>query len=48
LLAGGVPVDGRFWGGTAKAVAAFQRRHGLTPDEVVGPKTLAALRKVTR
>jgi lysozyme len=29
---------------TTAAVVAFQKRHGLTPDAVVGPKTRAAIR----
>jgi hypothetical protein len=35
--------DGIFGSGTHAAVIAFQARHGLTPDGVVGPRTRAAL-----
>jgi hypothetical protein len=41
LLAG--PIDGVFGRGTERAVATFQRQHGLTPDGVAGPRTRAAL-----
>lgn len=37
------PADGRFGPGTLKAVQAYQRSRGLTPDGVVGPQTQAAL-----
>jgi GH25 family lysozyme M1 (1,4-beta-N-acetylmuramidase) len=37
-------VDGIFGTGTHNAVVAFQRRHRLLADGVVGPKTWAALR----
>lgn len=35
--------DGAFGSRTLAAVVAFQRAHGLTPDGVPGPATLAAL-----
>lgn len=35
--------DGIFGPGTHAAVVAFQARHGLTPDGVVGPRTSEAL-----
>ena len=35
--------DGRFGPQTAEAVAAFQRRAGLTPDGIVGSATRNAL-----
>jgi peptidoglycan hydrolase-like protein with peptidoglycan-binding domain len=37
-------VDGRFGRGTAAAVRAFQRAHGLSPSGAVGKATVAALR----
>jgi len=36
-------VDGVFGAGTKKAVIAFQKKNGLTPDGVVGSATAAAL-----
>ena len=39
----GIPADGVFGRGTARAVREFQRRHGLKADGVVGPATWAAL-----
>lgn len=38
-----VGVDGIFGPKTAKAVGACQKRYGLYPDEVAGPKTMTAL-----
>lgn len=37
------PVDGVYGGGTFEAVKAFQRKHGLTADGVVGPRTAEKL-----
>jgi lysozyme len=37
------PLDGVYGRGTAGAVKAFQRKHGLTADGIVGPQTRAAL-----
>jgi len=39
----GITDDGRFGSGTERAVIAFQRARGLTPDGIVGPKTWTAL-----
>ena len=39
----GGSVDGIFGSATKKAVIYFQRKNGLTPDGIVGNKTLAAL-----
>ena len=36
-------IDGVFGSGTKKAVIAFQKKNGLTPDGIVGPATLNAL-----
>jgi hypothetical protein len=36
------PVDGVLGGSTTAAVMRFQRRHGLTPDGVIGPRTRRA------
>ena len=36
-------IDGVFGSGTKKAVIAFQKKNGLTPDGRVGPATLKAL-----
>ena len=36
-------IDGDFGSGTAAAVRAFQRQHGLSDDGIAGPRTLAAL-----
>ena len=38
-----VQLDGRFGESTRQAVAGFQRRAGLHPDGVAGPRTLEAL-----
>jgi putative chitinase len=39
----GIAADGDFGPGTERAVKAWQSANGLTPDGVVGPKTLAKL-----
>lgn len=39
----GVSADGIFGFGTANAVKKWQRTNGLTPDGIVGPKTLAKM-----
>ena len=39
----GIAADGDFGPGTERAVKAWQAANGLTPDGVVGPKTLAKL-----
>jgi lysozyme family protein len=41
----GIRVDGAFGPQTHDAVVAFQRRHDLSPDGVVGAKTWAKLAK---
>lgn len=38
--------DGKFGTETLSAVRAFQSDNGLTPDGIVGPKTLAALQSI--
>ena len=42
---GSYGADGKFGSETLSAVRAFQHDNGLTPDGIVGPMTLAALRK---
>ena len=42
------PVDGIAGGATTAAVIRFQRRHGLTPDGVAGPKTRRAFGRFAR
>jgi peptidoglycan hydrolase-like protein with peptidoglycan-binding domain len=39
----GTPVTGTFDATTEEAVRAFQRRNGLVPDGIVGPRTWAAV-----
>jgi peptidoglycan hydrolase-like protein with peptidoglycan-binding domain len=41
-------VDGIFGGQTEAAVKAFQSASGLTPDGIVGPQTMRALRTASR
>jgi murein L,D-transpeptidase YcbB/YkuD len=38
-----LPADGTYGGALVDAVKSFQRRHGLTPDGVIGPSTITAL-----
>src|SRR5438552_722332 len=42
------PVDGIIGGTTTAAVIRFQRKHGLTPDGVAGPKTRRAFGRFAR
>lgn len=42
----GLKITGVFDIGTLSAVRAFQRRHKLKPDGIVGPKTWAELLKL--
>lgn len=42
-LAGGTPVPARLEGELIAALMRFQERHGLTPDGVLGPKTMQQL-----
>lgn len=39
-------IDGDFGTGTYRALIAFQTQNGITPDGVLGPNTMEALRKV--
>ena len=39
----GIAADGIFGADTERAVRAWQMRHGLTPDGIVGPSTWASL-----
>ena len=39
----GIAADGVFGPGTAKAVKAWQEANGLTPDGIMGPKSLAKM-----
>ena len=39
----GIAADGVFGPGTAKAVKAWQEANDLTPDGVIGPKSLAIM-----
>ncbi len=43
LAAPGAPDASRFDDGLKRAVEAFQRRHGLAADGVIGPSTVAAM-----
>ena len=41
----GIKDDGDFGAGTEKAVKAYQKKHHLVVDGIVGPQTLAAIRE---
>ena len=41
-----IAVDGNYGPVTDIAVTRFQRKHGIEPDGIVGPQTLAALKKI--
>lgn len=43
-----MPVDGHYGPETNSAVTRFQRKHGLEPDGIVGPRTWGVLKKKTR
>ena len=43
VAVGGIPVDGKFGPVTERAVKAYQRRHKLYVDGVVGPQTWTAI-----
>lgn len=42
-----IPVDGKYGPETKAAVMRWQKENGLTPDGIVGPKTLAAFKENT-
>lgn len=44
----GLTVDGIFGNGTQTAVINFQKKNGLTPDGIAGPKTWEALYSSTQ
>ncbi|MDQ6967757.1 MAG: peptidoglycan-binding domain-containing protein, partial [Mariprofundaceae bacterium] len=41
----GIKADGIFGAGTKKAVEAYQKKHHLMVDGIVGPQTLAMIRE---
>ena len=40
--------DGKFGPETLAAVKEFQRQHGLKPDGIIGPKTIARFEQIIR
>lgn len=48
LKCGKLKVDGKYGSKTKKAVIAFQRKYGLKPDGIVGPKTKAKIKELLK
>ena len=43
-----IAIDGLFGDGTLKAVKDFQKKSGITADGIVGPNTIAAMKKAVK